>query len=574
MRSFHQSHLGLFFGLLLFASTACSWAAGVWQWSVPAPTIENRRAYLWVPPDCKHVRGLVIACHNMLEEPLFERPAFRQACADNGLGIVMIFSGHDSAPGDDQKNKTPDRSYLDIFLNPYFGGGGTSTSDENPQKAGVDLQKVLDALADESGYTEIKYAPLLPVGHSSAGSFVWHLYKWDPSRIFAMMPFKTGSKDDGPEGIPIFDFNSEWFEYGNWDMHNVSLTAPDGGAKIGGPRTHSPNSLYGYFVDIGSGHCDVGDNPMDVIGLFLKKAVAERIPDDAPLDGPVQLKPVTVESGALLDPDKFGKPDGKAYAYGDYPGDPKKAFWYLDQELATAVQDRVSSQLAKKPQQIGFMQDGQPSTDARMFSMSPKYLDDGATFQMQAGYVDHIDHANFSGKDTPYYPPDTKLDHSDQPILYRVNSGGVVQVGPDTFRICPRDGPVIPQGNPWEPTIVAYSLGDAQYRPAEHPAHINVSIINKGGATQTLDFPKIPDQQSMNLAPITVSATASSGLPVQFFVASGPATIDGKTLTFDQIPIRAKFPIRIRVSAFQWGRPNGDQIQSVGPVTQEFFIQK
>jgi hypothetical protein len=167
-----------------------------------------------------------------------------------------------------------------------------------------------------------------------------------------------------------------------------------------------------------------------------------------------------------------------------------------------------------------------------------------------------------------------KLEHSKTPILYRVNSGGLVQVGPDTFRVCPRAGPILPQGNPWEPTLVAYSLGDDHYRPAEHPAHVNINIINKDGQAQTLDFPKIPDQQSLNLAPIKLTATASSNLPVQYFMVSGPATIEGGTLTFDKIPSRGKFPIRVLVSAFQWGRSNDPKVQSAGPITQEFFIQK
>lgn len=157
----------------------------VWQWSVPAPTIPGRRAFLWIPPQCNHVRGIVIGLQNMLEKPLFERCAFRAACAADDLAIVLICSGHDRMPGDEKR--TVVRSYLDIFLNPDFPKGG-----ENPKLAGEDLQRLLDRLAEESGYPEIAQAPLMPVVHSSAGSFVWHLYEWDPGRIFAMMPFKTG----------------------------------------------------------------------------------------------------------------------------------------------------------------------------------------------------------------------------------------------------------------------------------------------------------------------------------------------------------------------------------------------
>jgi hypothetical protein len=552
--------------LLTSVSGKC---AAVWQWSVPIPSLEGRRAYLWVPPECQHVRGLVVACQNMLEEPLFERPAFRAACAENDLGEVLIFSGHDKGENDDKDSDHPTRSYLDIFLNPTYPKGA-----EDAKSAGVDLQKALDALADKSGYREIKYAPLMPVGHSSAGSFVWHLYRWDPSRIFAMMPFKTGAKDDGPEGIPILDVNSEWFEYGTADMHNVSMLGLAGGAAAPMSRRNSADILYGYDVDIGCGHCDVSDDSIKIVSLWLKKAVAARIPANAPLDGPIPLTPMATSSGWLLDPATFGKPEGKPIAYADWKGDPKAAFWYLDREMAAAVQDHLVEQLAKKPEQIGMARQGQADPDARMSILSPTFLDDQGTFRVEAAYLDHIEHSHFQDHDQGYYPAGTVLGHAGVPIQYRVNSGGLVRTGPDTFRVCPRAGPLLPQGNPWEPTIVAYSLGDDAFRPAEHPIHVNINIVNKEGTPQTLDFPKIPDQSVQNLTPIPLVATASSHLPVQFFLVSGPATIKDGTLTFDKIPVRAQFPISVMVSAFQWGRPNDPKVQSAGPVTQEFFIQK
>ena len=543
--------------------------AAVWQYSVPAPTIEGRRAFLWVPPDCPRVRGLIVAVHNMLEKPLFERPAFRTAAEENGLGIVMIFSGHDRAPDDDRNPGHPRRSALDIFLNPDFPKGS-----EDPRGAGEDLQKVLDALAEESGYTEIRNVPLMPVGHSSAGSFVWHLYQWNPSRFFAIMPFKTGAKYDGPQGIPIFDVNSEWFEYGSGTMHNCSLT-PGDLAQALHIRANGNDSLAGYFVDIGSGHCDVSDDAIPIMALFLKKVVAARIPADAPLDGHVPLKPVKTGAGWLLDPATFGKPGGKPVATSDWKGDPRNAFWYLDKDLASAVQNHIAAQLAKKPQYIGFVKEGHRSTDARMFSFSPKFLDDAGTFRLEAGYVDHIDHAEYDNRiHNVYYPGDAKLGHSSSTVRFRVNSGALTQVGPDTFRVCPHAGPLEPQGNPWEPTIVAYNPGDDTFRPTEIPAHVHVNIINREGQAQTLDFLKISDQIASGLRPLKLQAKASSGLPVQYFVVSGPAEITGDTLTFSKIPARSKYPVRVIVAAFQWGRQDNPKVQSAGPVMQEFFIRR
>jgi hypothetical protein len=147
-----------------------------------------------------------------------------------------------------------------------------------------------------------------------------------------------------------------------------------------------------------------------------------------------------------------------------------------------------------------------------------------------------------------------------------------VQVGANTFRICPHAGPIPPQGNPWEPTIVAYNLGDENYRPTEHPAHVNVSIINTAGQPQTIDFARIPDQK-LGAKSVKLVAKANSSLPVEFFIVSGPATIDGDTLNFEKPPVRAKFPVRVIVSAFQWGRSGEPKVQSAGPVTQEFFVE-
>jgi hypothetical protein len=555
--------------LLLGGANASAYTSNEWTWSVPVPSLEGRRAYLWIDPRCPRVRGLVVACQNMLEQPLFDRPAFRQAAAQNGLGLLYVFSGHDKGMDDDNQQDHPARSYLDIFLNPKYPNGP-----EDPQAAGTDLQNALDRLAVESGHQEIRYAPLLPVGHSSAGSFVWHLYRWNPARIFAMMPFKTGAKDDGPEGIPIFEVNSEWFEYGNNPMHNCSLSSPQGGAAAPYARSKDAGVLYGYYVDIGSGHCDVSDDAIPYMALFLQKAVAARIPKNAPLDGPVALLPVDAKNGWALDPAKFGQPEGKPIPYAQWKGDPGKCFWYLAEELAAAVQHHVAAQLAKQPQYIGFVIDGHPpSPDARMASMSPKFEADGVTFRLQADYVDHIDEAEFT-KGVPYYPPDVKLEHSSQPIQYRVTSGGVIQVGPDAFRVCPREGPVFPQGQPWEPTLVAYSQGDSRFRPTEHPIHINVAILNTEGQKQTLDFPKISDRSVGALTSVTLNAVASSGLPVQYLVSSGPATVHGDHLDFDPLPVVARFPLRVRVSAFQWGRSTGQKIQSAGPVTQEFYIRQ
>ena len=533
-------------------------ADAVWQYSVPAPSISYRTAQLWIPPNCKRIRGVVVACQNMLERSLFERPAFRDAAASDSLAILLIDSGHDQAPTDGRDPNHPKRSSLDIFLNPNYPQG-----EEDPVGAGQDLQTILDELADKSGYSELKNAPLMPVGHSSAGSFVWHLYRWDPSRIFAMLPFKTGAKDDGPAGIPVMMVESEWFDYGN-SMNDVWSRGSAQGRGAHG------QCLFGYYVDIGSGHCDVTDESIKAVALFMKKAVDARIPSNAPLDGQVVLKPISAESGWLLDSAAFGRPENTPVMYKDYKGDPAKAYWYVDKELATYCQNHTEVELAKKPQQINFYPDGgAPLPKGGTYSFSPTFLSDGETFKVQASYIDTL-----TGSDL--YPPGTMLGNSEMPINYRVTSGALVQVGPDTFKIRLHVGPIIPQGNPWEPTLVAYTLGNAEYRPTERPAHVNISIVNTQGAPQNIIFHSVPDQKTSSKSPIPLLAKASSGLPVEYFMVSGPAEIaaDGKSLVLTQIPVRSKYPIQVTVGAFQWGRSIDPKIQSADRVYQEFSIIK
>ncbi|MBC8009687.1 MAG: hypothetical protein H7067_06290 [Burkholderiales bacterium] len=77
-------------------------------------------------------------------------------------------------------------------------------------------------------------------------------------------------------------------------------------------------------------------------------------------------------------------------------------------------------------------------------------------------------------------------------------------------------------------TVQATQTGDATYAPAISTR----TFVVLGRTPQTIDFPEIPDH-AYNPADnnVTLSATASSGLPLVFSVLSGPATVSGDMLT-------------------------------------------
>ena len=522
--------------LCLLSSTPLHGAE--FQYSVPVPVLAGRRAYLWIPPNCQRVRGLIFTINNMLEERFTADPLIRQTATDLGLGIVWV------QPGSDHE------SPLTLDLR---NGNAVATIDT-----------LLKDLAAESGYAEIANAPLIVEEHSAASPFVWGIQGQMPARLIAAIPLKGFNLWGPGPGIPNFVVTSEWAEHGEgwkkpWQREWLVNTA-----KM---RKDHDDALVGELTDLSSGHFDYTPQSSVPIAMFIRKAVKARLPDNAPTDGPVTLRPVDPKSGVLMDPLKLGTPEGVPIPYFRWVGDPKTALWYFDAELAKTVNDYMLEQLRKKPQMLDMVVDGKPAVldKVGLVNFGPQWQADGVTFKVAATYLDHSPAPDLFGGGA--------LGHASTPIKFRVGSGALAQVGPDTFRVAIHRGIVVNQGNPWEPWIIAYSDGDDEYRRTDRPFHAYVNIMGKDGAPQTIDFPKIPDQSVRALAALPLQASASSGLPVQYFMISGPAVIDGNTLKFETPPPRTRLPMRVLVGASQWGRATGQKVASAEPVTQEFFIR-
>ncbi|MBW6491990.1 MAG: T9SS type A sorting domain-containing protein [Lentimicrobium sp.] len=79
---------------------------------------------------------------------------------------------------------------------------------------------------------------------------------------------------------------------------------------------------------------------------------------------------------------------------------------------------------------------------------------------------------------------------------------------------------------------------------------------------QAISFPAIPNKLT-NSPPFAIEATATSGLPVQFEILSGPATIDENIITL------TGSPGLVEVKATQ---PGGGQYNAAEPVIQRFHV--
>jgi hypothetical protein len=93
------------------------------------------------------------------------------------------------------------------------------------------------------------------------------------------------------------------------------------------------------------------------------------------------------------------------------------------------------------------------------------------------------------------------------------------------------------------------------------------------GKPQTITFPPLPGLQ-VDSPPLPLSATSDSGLPVSYYVASGPAAIENGKLRVTGIPPRAKLPMAIVLGAYQWGSAVEPFVQTAVAVKQTVVVGK
>lgn len=514
--------------------------AGEWQWSVQLrnfispETGKEPNAFLWIPSDCRQLRAVMVGKHNMSEETLFEMPRFRKALAEMGIGLIWI------SPGIEPK---------------WDVSKGT-------QKV---FERMMKELAQVSGYTELEHVPVVPIGHSAMATYPWNFAAWNPERTLAIISLHgdaprtnlTGYGRDNIEwgrtrhidGIPglMIEGEYEWWEA----RVNPALAF----------RMMYPESCISFLCDTGRGHFDVAPQTADYIALFLKKALAYRLPERMSVDKPCLLKKLNPADGWLAErwhPNR--KKRAQAAPYRHYKGDVHDAFWYFDKEMAEVTEARYAQYLGKKEQYLGFVQKG------RLAGYNPKqhagvtveFLpeEDGVTFHLKAIYTDSLRTAIADG-----HP-------KKMPEITRI-CGPVVKENDTTFIVrFYRMGMNNPKRT-GDIRLLASSDGDKNYKSAVQQLNIRIPYRNTEGRRQYILFPGIKDVK-IGVKSISLRATSDCGLPVYYYVKEGPAEVQDGKLVFTKIPPRAKFPIKVTVVAWQYGKAG--IVRTAEPVERSFFI--
>ena len=529
--------------VLLIFTLASRIEAASWQWSVEIKdfvseeTNDHPRAFLWIPENCKQVRAVLLGQHNMTEETVFEHPKFREAMSELGIAEVWI------TPGIDQK--------WDVT--------------KGTQKF---FETMMQDLAEISGYTELEFAPIVPIGHSAMATYPWNFAAWNPERTLALLSIHGDSPrthltgygranlDWGTrsiEGIPSLMVMGE---YEWWE--DRLFTAFD-------YRREHPNAPLSHLADAGHGHFDISDELIDYLSLFLKKAVQYRLPKSRSLalNLPVKLTPIEAKNGWLADRwRKNNLPTAKAAPCAEYKGDKTHAFWYFDKEMAEATEKYYANERGKKEQYIGFEQKGRlvtfdPKSHVRM---SPSFQPDadGLTFHLKAVYTDTLRN-------------EYSKEHGQYPINMSRICGPVEVVNDTTFTVrFYRMGLNNPKRT-GDICLMASVKQDNEYKSSVQQVCIRIPYRNKEGKAQVITFPKIQNVET-SVESVALQGTSDSGLPVYYYVKEGPAEVEGHKLVFTKIPPRAKFPVKVTVVAWQYGQTVTPKIQTAEAVERSFYI--
>ena len=507
--------------------------AAEWQWSVPvtavqsAETGESPRAFLWIPPNCARVRGVVIGQHNMEEEPILEHPTFRAALSELGFAEIWVTPG------------------WDLFFR--FDKG-----------AGEHFNAMMKAFAHASGYDELETVPVVPLGHSAAASYPWNFAAWNPARTVCVLsvsgqwPFYKDQNtpdwgDRKIDGVPGLVCMGEY--------EDAAGRAGEGLKQ----RAAHPMLPLSMLQEPGAGHFDVTDDKVAYIALYLKKAARYRL-------GPIDPR----KTGWLVD--RWRRAEARqapAAPVMQYSGHTQEAFWYFDEELARATEAFKADQNTKKAQLVGYVQDGQvaPQNPKLHAQVNLKFLPvgDGLTFKLTGMFLDTVPEGRPEG--WTGLPKGASLTHatSGGPVIINRICGPVEKQSDDTFAIRFYRMGMNNTKRSNEIWLTATHPGNSEYKRAVQQAVLHFPLRNTEGKDQHIKLPEIQSDLKLN-------ATADSGLPVHYYVREGPAEIAGHTLRLTTVPPRAKFPVQVTVVAWQWGRGTEPKIRTAESVQQTFQI--
>ena len=503
-------------------------------------------AYLWVPPEVKKIRAVIVMGHNVPEQGLAGNERLRAFCRKFDLAILYA-----------------QRSFMMHFVT---GADKSVISQEEKNRRHVEyLQRLLDALAEKSGFEELRTAPWLPIGESGHLLLVNMLTNGAPERIVAGVWLKDSQYGAARADVPMLTASGSGAEWG-FDKNDVNVhwkkKAASDARGCENTRARLKNWPGSLLIEAGSAHFSVTDKMLDAVICYLRGACRARLSDD----GSPRLKPVDLNSGyvaRLPGPGVTNPLPPKPFA--EATAEERNLPWYFDRETAQAAYELADVNWNAKSQIAAFLDENGrhlPYNFNGVVRYTPEVEEDGCTFTLHAALLDRVPEGCVNAG-----APLEKMWTA--PVIEWL-CGPAIPLGGNRFRLA-LDRSVV---NSNDPGIIFKLVheGNRDFRLCIVPMYVTVKAI-RDGAPQKIDFPAIPDQKC-GVREIPLRAKSDSRLPVHYFVKYGPAVVRGDRLVITELPEHGKFPVEVSVVAWQWGRTSGPRIQTASPVERKFRIIK
>lgn len=506
---------------------------------------QTTTGYLWVPPTSNRIRGVVVMGDNVPEQWMGGHPAIRAVCAEQGLAILYT------------------RASFRLAAVNYVDQRVMSESEKARHNIAF-LQQLLDALATESGYEELRTVPWLPIGESMSLQIVNQLTQFASQRCIAGVWVKDGSWGSATPGVPMLaacGTGAEW-DFPKYDAfeHWREMAVADMRDCVA-KRTAMPDWPGSLVIEAGSAHFSCTEAMIHLIARYIRAASVARLSSD----GSPALRPVDLATGYVVGIPVPGGSPIKPKRYADCTGEQRNLPWYFDLQSAQDAYDMANVNWSAKTQVPAFTDNaGQPLPYSKsgIVDFSPTMEADGVTFALHAAFLDKIPDGCINAKAT--------LGHAPGNPLVTWLRGPIIPLGGNRFRLALDRSADLRPGNEQNPLFLVSHPGNDEYRLSVNPASAHIPF-NSAGKPQMITFEPIHDQKA-DTKEIKLTASADSGLPVRFYVKAGPAMVEGNKLRIAEIPVRAKQPIKVTVIAWQWGRGAEPAVRSAAAIEQTFQI--
>lgn len=516
-------------------------ASDVFQYEVVLPPDAKGKkdsAYLWIPPQAKEIRGLLLGCQiaGGIEDFILE-DTIRAACAEVQVGILT-------------------------------GALPVKISDDMQVTDMDRLEDIIKDLATQSGHSELVGAPFMPFGWSAGTVWSSRFAFAFPERCFASMTFKGGFCVPAPGkdvskviGMPWLHIQGQFEEFGAGpngvlrDFEDRSTGGKTALLKHLEFRAANPDLLLGTILDVGATHMGWNPRLYPLVAKFIVSSAKLRLP----AAGEKTLRKVALHDGVLMD-HILSAPRFPIASAKTYTGPAAEALWFPDQKMAQEVQE-LHKGLEKKPQYVTICDaKGNPQDVGH----DMRFNVHGVTF---VGSDTFTIVPQFNDKYIPkkYPPHPLPIGHGEGKPQACPSHGSFEQIDDTKFRIGFRPG----RGRGW---IRVFHPGDSVYRYAEQILNLKFSAAK--GQAQVLTFAP-PASVKHSSFPLSLEATSSASQAVRFVVASGPAKVEGgNKLVLAEVPVNAPYPLKISVVAWQAGSYVAPLVSAAEPVRATILVER